>query len=53
MIGMLRGGMPIETYPQMAAVAIAEHLVPASQPCYLLRVAGRELQEEWIQEGDL
>ena len=53
LIGMLRGGMPIETHPQMASVAIAEHLVPPSHPCYLLRVAGKELQEEWIQEGDL
>ena len=53
LIGMLRGGMPIETYPHMEAVSIAEHLVPASPPCYLLRVAGRELQEESIQEGDL
>ncbi len=52
-IGILRGGMPIETYPHMEAVSIAEHLVPTSQPCYLLRVAGRELQEESIQEGDL
>ena len=53
LIGILRGGMPIETYAHMEAVSIAEHLVPASQPCYLLRVAGRELQEEWIAEGDL
>ena len=53
LIGMLRGGMPIETYPHMEAVSIAENLVPTSQPCYLLRIAGRELQEEFIQEGDL
>ncbi|MFC2049437.1 transcriptional repressor LexA [Chlamydiota bacterium] len=53
LIGMLRGGMPIETYPQMASLALAEHMVPSSQACYLLRVAGRELLEESIQEGDL
>lgn len=53
LIGHLKGGMPIETYPQITMVPLAAHMVPVSQACYLLRVIGRELQEEWIQQGDL
>jgi len=53
LIGMLRGGMPIETYSQATTIAIADHMVSSTESCYLLRVIGEELQEEWIQEGDL
>jgi repressor LexA len=53
LMGMLRGGMPIETSPQVTLIPLAVHMVPDAQNCYLLRVVGNELNEEWIQAGDL
>lgn len=53
LIGLLRGGMPIETFAQSTAVSffLPAHLT--NQAYYFLRVAGTELEEEWIKEGDL
>jgi repressor LexA len=53
LIGKLRGGMPIETYPQVSMVLLPSCMVAAPYASYLLRVVGFELQEEWIREEDL
>jgi repressor LexA len=53
LIGKLRGGMPIETYPQVEMVLLPSNLVSSPYASYLLRVIGNELEEEWIREGDL
>jgi len=53
LIGRLRGGMPIETYAQIAMILIPSSMVAISFPTYLLKIVGAELEEEWIREGDL
>jgi repressor LexA len=53
LIGKLRGGMPIETYPEVSMIAIPPQMIPSHLGCYVLRVVGSELEEERIAEGDL
>jgi repressor LexA len=53
LIGQLRGGMPIETYPQISKVLLPSLMVHATQACYLLKAVGSELEEEWIKQDDL
>lgn len=53
LIGKLKGGMPIETFPQVSMVFLPPSMVPTAASCYLLRVVGSELEEESIKEGDL
>ena len=53
LIGKLRGGMPIETYPQVSMVLLPSHMVLSPYACYVLRIVGSALEEEWIREEDL
>src|SRR5262245_57317314 len=53
LIGKLKGGMPIETYPQVSMVTLPSMMIPSSHNSYLLQIVGAELEEEWIREGDL
>jgi repressor LexA len=53
LIGQLKGGMPIETYAQITMLSLPASMVASGEPSYLLKVVGRELEEEYVQEGDL
>jgi repressor LexA len=53
LIGCLRGGKPIETYPQVSMIWLPANMVSSSFPTYLLKIVGSELEEEWIRERDL
>jgi repressor LexA len=53
LIGKIKGGMPIETYPQVSMVLLPQSMVVAPFASYLLRVVGSDLEEEGIREGDL
>ncbi|MCH9625817.1 MAG: LexA repressor [Chlamydiales bacterium] len=53
LIGRLKGGMPIETFAQISFVTLPSYMSSQNGDCYLLKIVGSELEEEWIKEGDL
>src|SRR5262245_30919958 len=53
LIGKLKGGMPIETYPQVSLMTLPSMMVALPYTSYLLRIIGTELEEEFIRENDL
>ncbi len=53
LIGKIRGGKPVETFPQTRMLQIPSVMIPSSYECYLLTVEGKELEEEFIREQDL
>lgn len=53
LIGMLRGGRPIETYALVSMIPLPSQMIPTEKECYLLRIVGSELEEELLKGGDL
>lgn len=53
LIGRLRGGMPIETYPQVSMLLVPSYMAVTPHSCYGLRIVGSELEEEWMRDGDM
>jgi repressor LexA len=53
LMGQLKGGMPVETYAQTTMVSLPASMISSAEPSYLLKVVGRELEEEYMQDGDL
>lgn len=53
LIGKLREGMPIITFPQFRQILFPSHMIPNNAECYLLQVEGEELIDECMRPGDL